>query len=405
MLLFAGCVHRPVIRNSSDNCIGIFSQELNVANEEIAEERLLDIAIAVFESDPELDDNTPNNQKLSEIINDAEGSFIAQHLKKTLDRSRHWGTIRIVPEPIGSSDLSIEAEIVRSDGSNMVIRIRARDSSGVVWFNQLYCQSVSGPDFTDLVKGERDVFQPFYDDVANRLADFWRDMPASDLIRIRDITTLRFAARISPDPFADFFSLDEYGAVILHRLPSRNAPELQRVLRIKQRDRMFSEVLNGHYNNFYDTIWPSYVSWRREITVERDAKYLARLEGRKKKRLGAMLIGAAAVLGVSGIDSAGGAAAIMAGVGVAQVVTGLAKGKQIKLHGTAIRELTESFATESKPIVIEFEGKQIELVGTAKEQFAKWQTILRQLYQEEAGFNTTDSQADSQLINSEQQYQ
>ena len=64
---------------------------------------------------------------------------------------------------------------------------------------------------------------------------------------------------------------------------------------------------------------------------------------------------------------------------------------QIKANKAAIVELTESFVTESRSIVVEFEGKRIELQGTVAKQFNKWKTLLRDLYRQEAAFDATST--------------
>ena len=39
-----------------------------------------------------------------------------------------------------------------------------------------------------------------------------------------------------------------------------------------------------------------------------------------------------------------------------------------------------------KPIVMEFEGKQYELTGSAEEQFKQWRELLQKIYYAETGF-------------------
>ena len=56
------------------------------------------------------------------------------------------------------------------------------------------------------------------------------------------------------------------------------------------------------------------------------------------------------------------------------------------LHEAAIEELSESFSSEMKPVVLEFEGEQYELTGSAEEQFKQWRKLLRQIYYAETGF-------------------
>jgi hypothetical protein len=45
-----------------------------------------------------------------------------------------------------------------------------------------------------------------------------------------------------------------------------------------------------------------------------------------------------------------------------------------------------------KPVVMEFEGKQYELTGSAEEQFNQWRALLRKIYFTETGFDPDPTQ-------------
>ena len=79
------------------------------------------------------------------------------------------------------------------------------------------------------------------------------------------------------------------------------------------------------------------------------------------------------------------ASVMLGAAGAMQVAQGVSTLKQQKMHRLAMAELTESFSQSADPVVVEFEGRQIELKGTADEQYHRWQDILEQLYREETG--------------------
>jgi hypothetical protein len=60
--------------------------------------------------------------------------------------------------------------------------------------------------------------------------------------------------------------------------------------------------------------------------------------------------------------------------------------QEAEIHESAILELSDSFSGEMKPVVMEFEGQQYELTGSAEEQFQQWRELLRQIYYAETGF-------------------
>jgi hypothetical protein len=72
------------------------------------------------------------------------------------------------------------------------------------------------------------------------------------------------------------------------------------------------------------------------------------------------------------------------------MVDGFNISKQAEIHRVAIQELSESFGSEMKPVVMEFKGKEYELTGSAEEQYKHWRELLRKIYYEETGFEQPD---------------
>jgi len=78
-------------------------------------------------------------------------------------------------------------------------------------------------------------------------------------------------------------------------------------------------------------------------------------------------------------------------IGGQVILDGFNVSKEAEIHEAAIRELSDSFSGEMKPVVMEFEGKQYELTGSAEEQFEKWRKLLRKIYYAETGFEPDQS--------------
>jgi hypothetical protein len=81
---------------------------------------------------------------------------------------------------------------------------------------------------------------------------------------------------------------------------------------------------------------------------------------------------------------------ILAGTQV--IINGFNVSKEAEIHEAAIQELSESFSSEMKPVVMEFEGRQYELTGSAEEQFNQWRALLRKIYFAETGFDPDPAQ-------------
>ena len=92
------------------------------AQEEIPEEELLDVGIAVFES-PELTEEKAKEEGTHPDIRKAERHFIPYHLKNTLQQTSHWGAVRVMPADAPEVDLLLRGEILESNGEHLVLRV------------------------------------------------------------------------------------------------------------------------------------------------------------------------------------------------------------------------------------------------------------------------------------------
>ena len=72
--------------------------------------------------------------------------------------------------------------------------------------------------------------------------------------------------------------------------------------------------------------------------------------------------------------------------GAYAVKTGFDKSSEARIHEDAIKELGDSFASESQPMVVEVEGETHQLTGSAEAQYKEWRALLRRIYASETGF-------------------
>jgi hypothetical protein len=54
-----------------------------------------------------------------------------------------------------------------------------------------------------------------------------------------------------------------------------------------------------------------------------------------------------------------------------------------------------------KPIVMEFQGRQVELTGSAEAQFQKWRDLMRQIYYAETGFTPAPPREETHIDTAE----
>jgi hypothetical protein len=173
------------------------------------------------------------------------------------------------------------------------------------------------------------------------------------------------------------------------RLPAREDPMLRRVSALRDRDRLFVDVLSGHYDHFYDQMWEPYHSWRRLSSEE--AAELRRVESEATQRT---LLGAAAILGAIVLGAASDSDSrvnnatlrnVMVMGGAMAVKSGIDRAGEARIHRDAIEEMESSFAAEVAPMVVELDGETVQLTGSAEAQYAAWRRLLRDIHAAETG--------------------
>ena len=160
---------------------------------------------------------------------------------------------------------------------------------------------------------------------------------------------------------------------------------------------MFIDTLNEQYDTFYNDMWPSYENWRQLNLTENKARREIKRKAIKQQLIGALMIAGAIAAGSSSSGSMAAVQTSMIVIGSQVLINGFNVSKEAEIHEAAIQELSESFSSEMKPVVMEFEGRQYELTGSAEEQFNQWRALLRTIYFTETGFdpNTGGESVDS----------
>ncbi len=359
--------------------------EIVRAQEEIPEDQLLDVGILVFDSEniseKEAEDEGTNND-----IRQAESHFIPYHLKNTMNQSSQWGAVRVIPGETDSVDLLVKGKILESNGEYLGLQVDVTDATGENWFSKKYRAEASRGSYADIQLGEKDAFQDLYNTIANDIAEFKHNLSASDIRKIRTTAKLKYAADFAPDAFDGYLVENKKGVISINRLPADDDPMMQRLLKIREREYMYVDTLNQQYDLFYNDMWSSYENWRNLNMTERQAMKEIKKRALTRQLIGALLVaGAVAAGSIDSVDT-GALQAGMIIIGGQVIISGFNISKEAEIHEAAIQELSDSFSGEMKPIVMEFEGKQYELTGSAEEQFNQWRELLRKIYFAETGF-------------------
>jgi hypothetical protein len=382
LTLFAGCSTTGPSRDVNG------AVPLQKAVVEIPEDQLLDVWIELF--DPGQLPEDAEQIGLSPDIRDAEARYMPEQLRDTMEKTGYWGAVRVVPQGIEGSEVLVRGTILLSDGEHLDLQITALDASGRQWFKTRYKSSATVASYRAAQTSRQDVFQSLYSSIANDLAKYRSSLGADEVIAIRRIASLRFAADLSPDAFAGHLQRDATGNYRIQRLPAHDDPMYRRVNAIRERDFLLIDTLNGHFDNFYREMQAPYGEWRSARTEEITALRKIKAEARNRKLAGtAAILGAIAieVLGDSNTRASTGTLRDVLVVGGAYAIkSGFDKDSETVIHRDAIAELGDSFASESRPLVVEVEGETHELTGSAEVQYTKWRALLKQIYASETGF-------------------
>jgi hypothetical protein len=361
------------------------SEPLLQAQTQTPEAELLDIGIETFTSAPVTED-VAEDSGTTEQIRKAEGQFVPYHLRETLQQTGHFGAVVVTPLPTEAVDVRVRGEIAHSNGEKIWLDVTVEDAAGYRWFRKRYEARATPESYTGNKAGEKDAFQAAYNAIANDIVRYLEKISSPERARIRDIARLRFAEQFAPDAFSGYLGRDKAGRFTVLRLPAPEDAQFRRVLQVREREAMFLDALNGHYETLYQKMWPNYENWRKfnltEITALREVKNSAFWQ----KVVGFGLIALAIALEVGDVKYTDTVTDVLVLAGTQVVINGFNVSEQTGMHRAALEELSDSFAKEAEPLRLDLEGKVVELKGSAEEQYVRWRRILRDLYYAETGF-------------------
>jgi len=360
---------------------------LNKAETEVPESQLLDVDIALF--DPgELPEKEDKARGLSMEIREAEARFIPVHLSAVMEKTGYWGAVRVLPEAREGYELLVQGTIIASDGERLELQIEALDARGRTWFDRNYKGKTSIEDY-DYMSVVTEDFQHVYRAIANDLAKFRNSLSDEDRTAIRRIADMRFAASMAPDVYSSYLGETASGQYRLLRLPAEDDPAYQRVERIRERDFLLIDTLNGHYDNYYRDLRVPYEEWRKARSIEAEA-----LREVKRKANTAKALGVLAVLGAIAIEATGSSSTraatgtlrdVMVVGGLYSIKRGMDINAESTLHEEEITELGNSFSSEVEPMVVDVDGEIHKLTGSAEAQYAQWRDLMQKIYESETG--------------------
>ncbi len=345
------------------------------------EDQLLDVGVRLF--DPNSAALTEEEIFTSPEIRKAEARFMPTVLTDTLQKSGHWGAVRVAPSETGVSDIVVDGKILESTGEKLALEISISDASGAHWYTKQYEGFASKYSYDAKVAPE--PFQDVYNRITNDLAIARAKLSPAEAKRLRTISELRFAESFAPKAFSGFLEKDKNGRFSVRRLPAENDPMLVRIRSIRERDNLFVDTLQDYYNGFSRQMSAPYQDWRKESYTESIAyrELRAQATGRTIAGVASIIAGIAAQTGDSYATRAAGTVGIIGGA--AMVKSGFDKRAESKMHAETLKELGGSLGAEIEPQVIELEDHSVTLTGSVQDQYTQWREILHGIYEAETG--------------------
>jgi hypothetical protein len=361
------------------------------AQTEIAVSHRLGIGVAVLDPGiPEEGSRAAKKETISPEVREAEANFIAFHLKDTLERTSHWGSVRVVPGARPGTELMVTGTILNSDGLELELDVKAEDATGRVWLDRKFEGRADSGTYSDGEIMGRDPFQNVYNDVANALLAERARLQQDDLVDIRRVAELRFAESLAPSVF-DGMLEEERGRYEALRLPADSDPMVERMRSIRDRDQLFVDTLNEHYAGFYRQMEGPYDDWRKYSYDEAIALRELKAAARWRKLVGAAAVVGAVVADANTDSSAGDVASnVMLIGGIELFRQGIQVGKEAKMQAEVLAELSTSFGQEIEPATVTVAGETRRLEGSAATQYAEWRRLMREIYEAETGFELPD---------------
>lgn len=365
---------------------------------EIPEDQLLDVGVHLLDENVPADEKVREKERIFPDVRKAEARYFAMQIRNTLEGSGQWGQVRVIPVDAEALDVRVSGKIIESSGMLLKLDVKVADSTGRLWFRKQYEQPADTRSYKDTTGRPRDPFQNLYSTLANDILAYRQTLAASDLENMRRVSELRFASGLAPYAFQDYLTKDsKKGTYQITRLPADNDPMRVRMDRIRERDYALLDTVNEHYSLFAENMSESYTNWRRYSYAELEAQDEAQRSAMTRKLLGAAAIIGGLVMGTKSNTYVGQAAGTAAVFGGAYAVkSGFDKGAEVKMHSDSLKQLGESFQSEVQPMVIEVEGRTLQLKGTAEEQFQEWRKLLRELYENETGLAVAPAATETQ---------
>lgn len=377
--LLSGCMQQTVRE--------IDARPVSLAAVDVGSERLLDVGVLTF--DPNIPDDFEERELRNIVpeVREAEAQYLPFELKEVLTATGQWGAVRVLPRDSTAVDVTVRGRIEHADGERLDLHVVARDATGAVWIDRLYTGYAVRRAYDEDAPLRLEPFITVFQDVAADLAEYREGLAGERIAHIRTVGRMRFAGSFAPEAFGDYVELTEQDRWVLRRLPAEGNPMMERIEKVRRREHLFIDTLDGYYERFHRTMREPYQDFRRYSYDEIVALNELRREARQRLINGFVGLGAgiAAQFSDSRTTRAAGAVALFAGY--SEITAGFDRRNQFDFHIQAIKEAGSNLASDITPHVIELDDRVYTLSGNVDDQYDQWRGLLDAIYRRELGLD------------------
>ncbi|MCG7568237.1 hypothetical protein MHM95_18350 [Pseudoalteromonas sp. CnMc7-15] len=362
----------------------------------------LDVAIPVFNPGFPIDDDTGHvdYQELDELdiwpqLRRAEAKRFAVETKQALAKTKAFGSVSVVPNANTSADLYVLGTVLHSDSEFIRLEVTVVDSSGEPIDTEDFEHQVSESFFRDAMNQDKDPYEPVFVEVADYVYELLTDMSEQQKQQLKNTTLVRYAHYYAPDAFDGYLSQQleskrgtQFYKYELNAMPAENDPMLQRIEVLRNQDMLFVDRLQDQFAVFQQTTNGPYRKWQRETLPEAVRAREARSERNTKAVIGALGFIAALALGNNSTSTSTAVAKTAGALGSAWLLKDAYQANEnLRVASAVIDEMGQGLDLTLSPQVMEFNEQEVELTGTAAEQYEQWKAHLRKMYQLESSAN------------------
>ncbi|MDC6485929.1 hypothetical protein PQZ54_04835 [Luminiphilus sp.] len=308
-------------------------------------------------------------------------------LTNKLSDTNQFNGVRVTPDSETSAHLYTLGKIQKSNGRELDVEIKVIGIDGKSLFEKNYKFTVDEYDLDNPRTGKNsDLYESFYVEIAGDIAEKIKKIQRRDINELAKVEELRYADFFEPNFSTQFTTQNWLGDTVITSYPNTEDPMMRRISALKVQDQMFVDNLQTDYQDFYDASNDAYATWQRAAYTETKAASEAKTKAAVKGIVGLLAVaGAVAAGNNAGYTDYGTqlGAVVLAVGGVAAIKGAMGDSKQAKAHKETLSELGKSLNSEIAPRVMELEDTEIELKGSAQEQYASWRIALRKVYEQE----------------------